>query len=47
MLGAVISNMQRNLLHIWDSSDMTDRRSDKEYESRNNKDKNINFVTEI
>jgi hypothetical protein len=39
--------MQRNLLHIRDSFDMTDRRHDKGYESRNSKDKNINFVKEI
>jgi len=39
--------MQRNLLHIWDSFGMMDRRNDKGYESRNSKDKNTNFVKEI
>jgi hypothetical protein len=39
--------MQRNLLRIWDSFDMLDRRSGTGYERRNSKDKNINFVEEI
>jgi len=39
---AMIRNMQINFPHTWNSSDMTDRSSDKGYEGRNRKDTVIN-----
>jgi hypothetical protein len=39
---ATIRNLQINYPHTWNSSDLTDRSSDKGYEGRNRKDTVIN-----